>query len=1352
MDSGLLGQAVQYHGPELVRCLQIEQQQVPSSMTEHLGRYRQRQHVTTGLRGDISQRIQSFVAKKADYLFTHLEDASVEPPVSTDEDTYAKMPPIESFMGVDWTAARRHFFNSLERYDIVIGVVTSSLESGLVLTLLCLDNDKARDIDEMKLTAFCPAKELPRVPYQSPTEAFTVKDKVRGVVVNVNSESERIIVSLNERALSEEQEHIKLGLINADEFPVQYRRKLHIRGLTFDELLHSILGFNNMGNVPYLLGVLKLEDSSSYMRGLHKLKLPEKEMAEGLRKQQSQKWALQSVAEGIKYFKMGKQTEAMQYLNKALQIDALNVEALTARGALYANNESYTKAMEDFEEALKINPNHQNAKKYMYETLLAVARMKEDIDNFEEAEMYIKRALDIEPQSVEAREALRFLLYKKDRQHMSDRHRKQSRYDDGRDSDEEMFMDRTTATLKKLINEDRSRSDKKRKDRSPRSSRSRKSRSPRSPDYDKDIFGRRKYDGIPGLDFGQETEKSEKSPPRQRYKSRSPEESRQRYRSRSPEESPSRQYNVDHQSSFMFKGRDNDRSGGEYPDYRKKFEEQSRELRESSGSRDRQSMEGRTDRRSMDRKSDRKYLDRNPDRDLEKYPDRSRNINPYPEGLHRNPDRSTSEDQKSMEYQEMPREKSQKEELDLLYGDIDDFDPNRQEEERVKKGLTENLMKIKSKSTEPLQLSIKKEDNSRSLSQKRSVSPKSGNHSSIQLKEEKILHKDEIKKESFTDDDKSRSESVSPVKKKKAKKVKNKDDKAEKKKRKSRGSMSPREKRYYKDEKDMYKREKGMEEMEGDRKYRGEKKYKKRKEYPGDVDSEKKRPDKIGSIEEVVKSRWDSPSDEKYYKDLNPVRKSRFDSDDKYQEQKPKLETVSKFRNTFKETSERREDVTKVKEETKVPQIQKSSSREREPRGEPKKFSLPSKEDLDREFEGIRIHIRNDKYSSVEEQKGSLGPVGVRPFDSVEEDPVSIVSVLHSEQIYAPKPEPAYQEELFEVKLKRDDSPTQHERSKSNYRRRRSQSSSSSSRSRSSSYDKNKHSRGPPSHKKRRSRSRSSHSRSPSSHRGGSGRKRSRSPHSGDEKKDKNDIGKKIYEINRYNKNRILSDGKSITIKPFVKLEIGSHGRGGGRGRGDSKFMDNSRGRGKYFDNSRGRGKFVDRGRGKYVDRGRGKYVDRGRGKFIDRGRGKFRGRGQYHDSYKSRGDYHKDRSYSSKRRSRTRSRSRSRSKDRSRYRSRDRSRSRSKHRSRSPKNSRPKSRSPQRKKESWSPPIGQGSGYYGPKAGKPGKADDDVAGASVPMTTGAPSAEGKSSLDMMEIFLEELRQKKMQAAANNNF
>ena len=43
---------------------------------------------------------------------------------------------------------------------------------------------------------------------------------------------------------------------------------------------------------------------------------------------------MRSVADGIRYFKEGKHSEAMQHLNRALQIDEDNVEALVARGAL----------------------------------------------------------------------------------------------------------------------------------------------------------------------------------------------------------------------------------------------------------------------------------------------------------------------------------------------------------------------------------------------------------------------------------------------------------------------------------------------------------------------------------------------------------------------------------------------------------------------------------------------------------------------------------------------------------------------------------------------------------------------------------------------------------------------------------------------------------------------------------------------------------------------------------------------------------------------------------------------------------------------------------------------------------
>jgi len=54
-----------------------------------------------------------------------------------------------------------------------------------------------------------------------------------------------------------------------------------------------------------------------------------------LRKAQSYRLAMRSVESGVHEFKHGRSLEAMQLLNKALQIDVGNVEALVARGALY---------------------------------------------------------------------------------------------------------------------------------------------------------------------------------------------------------------------------------------------------------------------------------------------------------------------------------------------------------------------------------------------------------------------------------------------------------------------------------------------------------------------------------------------------------------------------------------------------------------------------------------------------------------------------------------------------------------------------------------------------------------------------------------------------------------------------------------------------------------------------------------------------------------------------------------------------------------------------------------------------------------------------------------------------------
>lgn len=542
MDSFLLGHAVQKNGPDLIRNLNQEQQQYPENVLHYLSNYKEKPPAFQD--AELQEKICRFISKKADYLFLPPPDHDEKiKKSSVNEDIYAKMPPLETFMGISEAECRKNFFNSVEKHDIVVGVVNSVMESGLVITLLCMDNTKSRDIDELKISAFCPVKELPKLfPNQDAIEGFQVRDKVRAVVLNVNTETEKLIVSMVERSLPEDKSDTKLALINEEEFPVQFRRKLHIRGLTFDELLHSILGFNNNGNINCLLDLLGQPEDSSLMRGLHRLNIPEKDLAENLRKFQSQKMAHSSVAQGITYFKAGKEAEAIQCFNRALDIDKTNVEALVARGALYANNESFNRAIDDFEDALKANPNHVNARKYLHDTLLAFGKSNEDIEKYQEAEEQYTKAMSLDSNSVEAREALRFLHYKRSQKHKGTRRRSSSRNERNRSPD---GFEQTAKTLKKLIKGEDKRHRKKRRMSSGSSSSSSASSSMRSPDeviIRKDNYSKSRKRGSKSSDRNQRN----LSPP-MGHQSRQPVHKEE-------EIQPHHQYGVDLQSSFLSGG------------------------------------------------------------------------------------------------------------------------------------------------------------------------------------------------------------------------------------------------------------------------------------------------------------------------------------------------------------------------------------------------------------------------------------------------------------------------------------------------------------------------------------------------------------------------------------------------------------------------------------------------------------------------------------------------------------------------------------------------------------------------------------------------------------------------------
>lgn len=124
------------------------------------------------------------------------------------------------------------------------------------------------------------------------------------------------------------------------------------------------------------------------------------------------KFHFRSVAEGIEHFKSGRHIEAFQCLNKALTIDPQNVEGLVARGALYANSGSFSKAIVDFDAALKLNGNHANAKKYLGETLLALGRSYEDESKYEEAKKAYIDCLKVNPNHQEAQASLDYVKAK----------------------------------------------------------------------------------------------------------------------------------------------------------------------------------------------------------------------------------------------------------------------------------------------------------------------------------------------------------------------------------------------------------------------------------------------------------------------------------------------------------------------------------------------------------------------------------------------------------------------------------------------------------------------------------------------------------------------------------------------------------------------------------------------------------------------------------------------------------------------------------------------------------------------------------------------------------------------------
>jgi len=358
--------------------------------------------------------LHRFIAQKSDSLFVPGMGKASRVTLENDhtEDHMALLPPMELFAQIPPEDRAKQFFAGVSVGDIVYCRIQRRAATGLIVLAIVLDplTGKSRHIEDAMIKGFCPTSELSED--NEISCSFQPEDLIRVVIVELKPDMERFLGSMRNQSLPVDLQNItKLGLVTESDLPVtlRYGKQALERGFLYEDFLEKSTGFINPNNVAHLCSELGLDDKTSSL--MHDLdgKYPPSHYAPLIRKAQNTKWANKHVHLGIKHFKANNKIEAFQCLNQALNIDAENVEGLVARGALYANNNGLEKALLDFEAALKINPGHQNGKKYMCETLIAVARNFEDDKNLAMALDTYERIVRIVPNHKEANDSILFL-------------------------------------------------------------------------------------------------------------------------------------------------------------------------------------------------------------------------------------------------------------------------------------------------------------------------------------------------------------------------------------------------------------------------------------------------------------------------------------------------------------------------------------------------------------------------------------------------------------------------------------------------------------------------------------------------------------------------------------------------------------------------------------------------------------------------------------------------------------------------------------------------------------------------------------------------------------------------------
>ncbi|XP_055591995.1 tetratricopeptide repeat protein 14 homolog isoform X2 [Uranotaenia lowii] len=419
LDPSLVEKAIGFHGLPLQKIWDGERGEMDLTqlgiINPNFVVYQSRQKTFTFHDRAKRFKLHQFLSKKADQLY----DKTLVVPVTKDRVTRTRpgeyqqydqfmIPPIDAMMEIDTTEKINHFLETVRPGDVVYGLVLNKAPQGIIFKVLFSMGNTCCFVNTGQIKAYVGSNYLAQAfDRAGAPRNFAANDLVCCEVSDAKPDARKLVCTMQRTAISRAPDSIKYGLISPEDLPVPYTLAAVKEPKSYEHYLKKSVSFNDPRGLESLMKELGLSSTEFYtnMSSL-KGKFPTQEYAGELRNAQASKWAFRSVAEGIEHFKEGRHAEAFQCLNKALSIDARNVEGLVARGALYANSGSFKKAVDDFETALKINATHANARKYLGETLVALGRSYEEETRFEDARKAYTDCLNIIPHHEEAQNSL----------------------------------------------------------------------------------------------------------------------------------------------------------------------------------------------------------------------------------------------------------------------------------------------------------------------------------------------------------------------------------------------------------------------------------------------------------------------------------------------------------------------------------------------------------------------------------------------------------------------------------------------------------------------------------------------------------------------------------------------------------------------------------------------------------------------------------------------------------------------------------------------------------------------------------------------------------------------------------